>query len=501
MKSHQLKPTVSFNGGNLDCGNGLLLLIRKHIDPLNPGELLEIISLESSVDEDLPAWCRLTNNELVSYTKNGEERSFLVSKGLLSNEIKNIEKITPELNTNKSPSLKIENRALSEIKNFSVIGIGSWPRPSWLIKILHEFLENRISESEFTNAAEVAIRLCVQAQIDSGADIISDGEQRRDNYSSFVGTKLTNCQLIPLTDLFALVDDPEKFKKELAQLDVPASEVRHPAIFGKIKREKPLTLDEAIFLKTLTDKPIKIALPGPYLLTRTMWMDCISDSHYSSREELSIDIVKILREELGDLIKFGVELIQFDEPVLSEVAFGGDTKNRSFMCGALGEKKPRVEELNFAADLLEAVIKDFPKEQVAVHICRGNWTRDETKALSGPYEKLIPYFEKITAGNLFLEFSTPRAGELNFIKKLGNRFNLGIGLVNQKLDSIEDSKELTNRINEALEILGKSFDKKIFITPDCGFATFADSPISAPELAKEKIKVLKRTQSILKNKR
>ena len=78
-----LLPDVSFDGGDLDCGNGLLLLIRKHIDPLPRGGLLGILSTEISVDEDLPAWCRLTGNELVSFTKDGKQRSFLVCKGKL----------------------------------------------------------------------------------------------------------------------------------------------------------------------------------------------------------------------------------------------------------------------------------------------------------------------------------------------------------------------------------------------------------------------------------
>jgi len=79
--SHPYPPAVSFDGGELDCGNGLLLLIRKHIDPLDAGQLLEILSMESSVEEDLPAWCRLTGNQLVSMTRHGAQRSFLVSKG------------------------------------------------------------------------------------------------------------------------------------------------------------------------------------------------------------------------------------------------------------------------------------------------------------------------------------------------------------------------------------------------------------------------------------
>ena len=291
-----------------------------------------------------------------------------------------------------------------------------------------------------------------------------------------------------------MVVDPEKFSRELDQLDVPANEIRHPAVFGKLKRKSPLALDEARFLKTLTNKPIKIALPGPYLLTRTMWMECIPSSEYGSREELATDIVKILREELEELIKFGVDLIQFDEPVLSEVVFSKETKSRTFMCGALGEKKPSLEELDFAALLLDNLIADFDRSRIAVHICRGNWTRDESKALSGPYTALTPYFNKISVGNLFLEYATSRAGDLNFLSTLGNRFNLGIGLVNQKSDSIESEFDIIDKITEIKGILGKHFTKKIFLTPDCGFATFADSPVSSTKIAQEKIALLKRVK-------
>ncbi|MGK4921232.1 sulfurtransferase TusA family protein, partial [Bordetella hinzii] len=84
VSRHEHSPDVSFDGGDLDCGNGLLLLIRKHIDPLPRGGLLEILSREISVDEDLPAWCRLTGNELVSWTKQDGQRSFLVCKGALA---------------------------------------------------------------------------------------------------------------------------------------------------------------------------------------------------------------------------------------------------------------------------------------------------------------------------------------------------------------------------------------------------------------------------------
>ena len=66
---------ASFDGGDLDCGNGLLLLIRQHMDPMARGQLLEFRSTEISVDEDFPAWCRMTGNELVSFVRHGNERT------------------------------------------------------------------------------------------------------------------------------------------------------------------------------------------------------------------------------------------------------------------------------------------------------------------------------------------------------------------------------------------------------------------------------------------
>jgi len=64
---HTQSPDSSFDGGDLDCGSGLLLLIRRHIDPLAAGQTLEILSTDATVEVDLPAWCRMTGNDLVRW--------------------------------------------------------------------------------------------------------------------------------------------------------------------------------------------------------------------------------------------------------------------------------------------------------------------------------------------------------------------------------------------------------------------------------------------------
>lgn len=491
---HAEPPQASFDGGNLDCGNGLLLLIRRHIDPLRPGELLEIRSNECSVEEDLPAWCRLTNNPLVSWTRTGEVRSFLVRKGGVVRGAPTAPVAVPAAATRPAstgartaaPAGAPVTLAFT-VPPFAVTGIGSWPRPRWLVRTLHERMEGRLTEEEFQSSADDAVRLAVDAQLRAGVDLVTDGEQRRDNYASFVGGRLENCQLIPLTDLLPLVDDPEKFQAEMNSLDVPASEVRHPAVFGRLERKRPLAVHELEFVRRITDRPVKIALPGPYLLMRTMWMECISDRAYASREELAVDLVRVLREEIADLLAGGATVIQLDEPVLTEVVFTGAQKRRSFMCGALSEKGEAAHELAVARALIQDVVRGFPRERLAVHVCRGNWTRDESAALTGDYRPLLGLFRELPVGALYLELCTPRAGELEVLRELPEQVRLGMGVVNQKHDRIETVEEIVAAVERAVRWFGPH---RVMLNPDCGFATFADNPIASAQTAEAKLRAM-----------
>ena len=499
--SAAVKPDVSFDGGDLDCGSGLLLMIRSHIDPLPRGGLLEILSTEISVKEDLPAWCRLTGNELVSVGRApGGAMAFVVCKGALAER-----SAAPAAAIAPLPALPRQASVFRDrlpepapapaIAPLAVMGVGSWPRPRWMVQAVHERLEGRLGEADFDATADDAVRLCVDAQRRAGVDVFTDGEQRRDSYASFVASRLDNCQLIPLTDLLPLVDDPEEFQEELRALDVPAGEVRHPAVFGRLGRSRPVALHEATFLRELVDRPVKVALPGPYLLTRTMWMECISDRAYDSREDISADIVRVLREELADLLAAGVSLVQFDEPVLSEVVFTGAKNRRSFMCGALSEKGDAATELAFARDLVNAVTEGFPLERVALHMCRGNWTPDESTCLAGDYTPLVSTLAGMRVGTYFLELCTPRAGEIEVLRALPADRRIGVGVVNQKHARVESVEEILAKAQDAVRIFGAD---RVLLNPDCGFATFADNPVSSASVAEAKLHAIAEAAARLK---
>ena len=489
---HRHEPDAGFDGGDLDCGNGLLLLIRKHIDPLLPGQLLEILSSEPTVTEELPAWCRLTGNELVSTEARRERTSYLVSKGPFVRQTASAAR--PDKVPAPMPSATVEvvipsqlpvPVAAAAIAPMAVMGVGSWPRPRWLLSALHEHLEGRMSDAEFAEVADDAVRLAVEAQLRAGVDLVTDGEQRRDNYSSFVGGLLDNCQLVPVTDLLPYVDDPEEFERELRALDVPAGKVRHPAVFGPLGRSRPLAVHEVEFARALCDRPAKASLPGPYLLTRTMWMECISDRAYDNREDLARDVVRVLREELFALLAAGTALVQFDEPVLSEVAYGAAAGGgRTFMCGALGEKGATGDELAFAEELLAAVFEGAPRDRIALHVCRGNWSPDESVALTGDYRPLLGLLSRVPVGALVLEMCTPRAGDVELLKALPDDRRVGVGVVNQKTPEVESVDEIEARIRTAFDLFGA---ERLLLHPDCGFATFADNPICTSAIAEAKL--------------
>jgi uncharacterized OsmC-like protein/TusA-related sulfurtransferase len=76
-----LETTHVCEGGNLDCGSGLLLIIRNAMDQVPAGEVLEIRSTEISVKEDLPAWCRMTLNPYLGWRPASDHNKFFVARG------------------------------------------------------------------------------------------------------------------------------------------------------------------------------------------------------------------------------------------------------------------------------------------------------------------------------------------------------------------------------------------------------------------------------------
>jgi 5-methyltetrahydropteroyltriglutamate--homocysteine methyltransferase len=375
------------------------------------------------------------------------------------------------------------------IPRFPVTVVGSWPRPRWLL----DAMKNNSADLEALR--DQATLLAIKLQEDAGVDIVSDGEQRRDNFYSFLCDKLDGMQLMTMADLLDHVEDKAAFENLLQALDVPAFAIKNPTVTGKLRRREPLAVRETRFLRAHTRLPVKVTLPGPYLLSRSIWVKNLSSAAYPTRESLCDDVVGILREELQDLAAVGVEIVQFDEPVLTEVVFAGKSATRTFMCAALAAKASPEEELQLAVDLINRVVDGIDGPTTAVHVCRGNWSRQEDVLLRGDYAPLLPHLGRMHVNQLVLEYATPRAGPESLLAGLPRDKSIGFGAVNPRTEPDEDPAAIATRVRGLADMLG---DDRIMLNPDCGFGTFAERPIASATVAFAKLQILAAAARLLR---
>ncbi len=379
--------------------------------------------------------------------------------------------------------------------------IGSMPRSKEVLSALRMIRRGTIEPNNFNKLIEMETQKVIKLQEDFGIDIITSGELGRDNYVSFVSDKIGGVRMMSMSEMLDYIDDKKAFENILTTLDVPAVSIKNAICVGKLSYNGDIVANELMTMKKFTNKPVKITMPGPYLLTRSMWLPNLSGKVYGSKEELGQDVIKIMKEEIDNLMNIGVDVIQFDEPVLTEVVFT-DGKPRSFMCAALSERKDPKEELEFASSLIGQIMGhiDRTKTVASLHVCRGNWSKNESILLTGPYTPLLELFAEVNPDLLALEFSTPRAGELSSLladSRIGEHTALGLGVINPRTDEMETLDSILYRAEEALNYLPK---ERLWLNPDCGFATFSNSPVNILENISGKIRSLTEAVSILRSK-
>ncbi|MEH7179693.1 cobalamin-independent methionine synthase II family protein [Neobacillus vireti] len=379
--------------------------------------------------------------------------------------------------------------------------IGSMPRSKEVLKALRMNRRGTIGRNDFNKLIESETQKVVKLQENLGIDIITSGEIGRDNYVSFVSDKIGGVRMMSMSEMLDYIEDKKAFENILTTLDVPAVSIKNAICVGKLNYNGDIVANELMTMKKFTNKPIKITMPGPYLLTRSMWLPTLSGKIYGSKEELGQDVIKIMKEEIDHLMDIGVDVIQLDEPVLTEVVFT-EGKPRSFMCAALSERKDPKEELEFACSLIGQVMGhiDRTKTVASLHVCRGNWSKNESILLSGSYTPLLDLFAEVNPDLLTLEFSTPRAGELSSLltdSRIRELTTLGLGVINPRTDEIETLDSILTRAEEAINYLPR---EKVWLNTDCGFATFSNSPVNILENISRKIRSLTEASSILRSK-
>src|SRR5688572_26090040 len=183
--------------------------------------------------------------------------------------------------------------------------VGSYPQPGWLIdrERLGARLPPRVRARELWRVAEPhleeaqddATRLAVQDMERAGVDVLTDGEMRRESYSNRFATALDGVDL----------DDPG------VVLDRTGHPNPVPRVVGPIRRTRPVEVRDVEFLRSLTERRIKITVPGPFTMAQQAQND-----HYPDERSLALAYAEAVSEELLDLKAAGADVVQIDEPYL-----------------------------------------------------------------------------------------------------------------------------------------------------------------------------------------
>jgi len=305
--------------------------------------------------------------------------------------------------------------------------VGSFPQPDWLIdrpKLAGRFPPRvrarelwRIPEPFLQQAWEDATLLAIRAQEDAGLDIVSDGEIRRESYSNRFATALEGVD----------IDNPG------TALDRSGHPNPVPRIVGRIRRRRPVEVEDLLFLKAHTDRRTKITVPGPFT------MSCqAQNDFYASDAEAALDYAAAVNEEIRDLFAAGADVVQIDEPYMQ----ARPEKARQYGLAALNRA-------------LEGIAGT-----TAVHICFG-YAAIIHQRPSG--YSFLPELAGCACKQVSIETAQSKL-DCSVLAQLPDK-QIMVGCIDLADMTVETPEQVAARIRRALPYVDK---ERVILAPDCG---------------------------------
>lgn len=287
--------------------------------------------------------------------------------------------------------------------------VGSLPKPDYIKEARRE--RGKISKKELRKLEDKATEEWIKFQEEIDIDVIVDGEVYRGDMVTFFAENL------------------EGFKMSGLVRSYGNRYYIKPRIVGKIKWKKPITVDRWKFAQSLTKKPVKGMLTGPYTM-----MDWSFDEYYGSREKVCFAFARELRKEVEALAEAGAKIIQIDEPAIST----------------------RPYEFKIAKEALEMMTDGMKGVYFITHICYG------------AFEFVYPQILRLPVHNLDLEMSNSELDLVEIFKKHKFTKDISFGVIDSHSHVVESVDVIKSRIRKAIEVLDP---KQVWVDPDCGLKT------------------------------
>lgn len=329
--------------------------------------------------------------------------------------------------------------------------VGSMLRPAFLLEAQEQLKNGKITPADLTRSEDKAVKEAVSIQEKTGVDVVTDGEMRRPVFChNFVKS----------------VDGFQWNIKgnTVIWFDMNGNKIVDPVTVGMVKKLKKvhdISVDEFSFLRGITDKPKKITIPSPTMMSY-FFVKGISNKIYPSPLEFLKVVTRILKDSVAELERIGVTYIQVDAPEFGMLL---DPIQQEWFAAKGLNVKTLVAD---GVAMINEVLKDF-HGITALHICRGN---DRNRFMArGGYEAIAKtVFKKAHVNRLLLEFDSDRAGDFSPLRHVPKDKVVVLGLVTTKSPKLEKPEDVILRIREAAKFVPLS---RLAVSTQCGFASVA----------------------------
>jgi 5-methyltetrahydropteroyltriglutamate--homocysteine methyltransferase len=309
------------------------------------------------------------------------------------------------------------------VQGLLTTSVGSFPKPAYLLEARNRFAKGAISAEELNQLEKQATREWIEFQEELGVDILVDGEMYRGDMATYFAERLDGFSISGLVRSYG-----NRYYHK-------------PVAVGEIRWREPISVEMFKYAQSLTDKPVKGMLTGPYTM-----MDWSFNEHYPNREALAMALAEAIRQEAAELEKAGAKYIQIDEPAVST----------------------RPEELEIAIKAM-GVVTNGLKAHTLTHICYGD------------FEKIYPRMLDIPVDQIDLEMANSHYDLLDTFRKAPFTKAIGLGVVDVHSHVLESVDEVADGIRRTLEVIPP---ERIYVDPDCGLKT------RTVEEAKDKMRVV-----------
>ncbi|MGN1254441.1 MAG: 5-methyltetrahydropteroyltriglutamate--homocysteine S-methyltransferase [Prevotella sp.] len=305
---------------------------------------------------------------------------------------------------------------------FPTTTIGSFPQTKEVRSWRAAYKKGRLTKAEYENLLKEEIKKCVAWQEKAGLDVLVHGEFERNDMVEYFGEQLKGFT----------------FTQKGWVQSYGSRCVKPPIIYGDVSRPQPMTVAWSSYAQSLTKRPMKGMLTGP--VTILEW------SFVRNDQPLSVTCQQIalaIRDEVVDLEKAGISVIQIDEPAIRE---------------GLPLRHAQWEEyLQWAVDsfrLTASGVKD--ETQIHTHMCYSE------------FNDIIAQIARMDADVITIECSRSQMELLDVFRQFQYPNEIGPGVYDIHSARIPSVDEMVALLKKAAALIPQ---ERLWVNPDCGLKT------------------------------